>query len=152
MYASARKPSNFTSYSQSPARGSDGASVASIGLYRRPGSAGAFSSWLRMISQFCSLPSRCAGTSVQVPSSRLPCRRTFSWPFGFSSSSSYVPLSQISTEPAPYWPAGISPWNFAYSSGWSSTCTASARSPGSSGTPFGTAHDASTPSRSSRKS
>ena len=38
-------------------------------------------------------------------------------PFGFSSSSSYVPSSQISTVPAPYWPCGISPWKVAYSSG-----------------------------------
>ena len=75
-----------------------------------------------------------------------------SWPFRFSSSSSYVPLSQISTVPPPYWPFGISPWNVAYSSGWSSTWTASDRAPGSSGTPFGTAHEASAPSRSRRKS
>ncbi len=40
------------------------------------------SSSLRLISsQFCSLPSMCAGTSDQRPFSRLPCRSNVSWPF-----------------------------------------------------------------------
>ncbi len=50
-----------------------------------------------------------AGTSVQTPSRRSPCSLTVSPPFRFSSSSSYVPRSQISTVPAPYSPAGITP-------------------------------------------
>ena len=87
-----------------------------------------------------------------MPRRRVPCSSKVSWPFGFSSSSSYVPLSQISTVPPPYWPFGISPSNLPYSSGWSSTWTASALSPGASGTPFGTAQEASAPLRSSRKS
>ena len=49
-------------------------------------------------------------------------------------------------------PSGSRPRTSRTSSGWSSTCTASALVPSSSGTPFGTAHEASTPSRSSRKS
>ena len=46
----------------------------------------------------------------------------------------------------------MSPSNAAYSIGWSSVCTASRLVPGSSGRPLGTAHETSTPSRSSRKS
>ena len=63
-----------------------------------------------------------------------------------------MPLSQISTVPAPYWPFGISPSKVAYSSGWSSTWTASAPLAGLEREPFGTAQLASAPSRSSRKS
>ena len=48
-----------------------------------------------------------AGTSVHTPSRRSPCSRTVSPPLRFSSRSSYVPRSQISTVPAPYSPAGI---------------------------------------------
>ena len=54
--------------------------------------------------------------------------------------------------PAPYWPLGISPWNSRYSSGWSSVCTARRLSLGASGMPLGIAHEASTPSCSSRRS
>ena len=54
--------------------------------------------------------------------------------------------------PPPYSPAGISPSNVAYSSGWSSTCTASRRSPLRIGTPFGTAQLRSTPFSSRRRS
>ena len=44
-----------------------------------------------------------------MPCSRVPCSRTVSPPSFFSSTSSYVPRSQISTVPAPYSPFGISP-------------------------------------------
>ena len=100
-------------------RGTSCASVASIGAYARPldFGAGELSSRFRTISQFFSSPLRCAGTSAQMPSSRSPCKRTVKPPFFFSSSSSYVPVSQISTLPAPYWPFGISPSNVAYSRG-----------------------------------
>jgi hypothetical protein len=102
--------------------GIDSASVASIGAYLRGFlGAGVASSFLRRISQFFGSPESFAGTSAYVPSSRSPWRRTVRPPFFFSSSSSYVPLSQTSTLPAPYWPFGISPSNVAYSSGWSST-------------------------------
>src|SRR5215831_1245940 len=65
---------------------------------------------------------------------------------------SYVPLAQIVTLPAPYWPLGISPSKSPYSSGWSSTWTARLLRRGSSGTPRGTAHETRTPSRSRRRS
>ena len=55
-------------------------------------------------------------------------------------------------EPAPYCPLGISPAKVRYSSGWSSVWTARWFFRGSAGMPFGTAHDASTPSRSRRRS
>ena len=67
------------------------------------------SSRLRISSQFFGSPSSFAGTSVHVPSSRSPWSRTVRPPSRFSSTSSYVPRSQISTVPAPYFPAGISP-------------------------------------------
>ncbi len=67
-------------------------------------------------------------------------------------SSSYSPASQISTLPAPYSPFGIVPANEPYASGWSSVCTASRFCFAVAGSPFGTAHDTSTPSCSSRKS
>src|SRR5690606_22850130 len=51
-----------------------------------------------------------------------------------------------------YSPCGISPSNVAYSSGWSSVCTARWFVSGLHGRPLGTAHDTSTPSRSSRRS
>ena len=54
--------------------------------------------------------------------------------------------------PAPYSPFGMSPSNSRYSSGWSSVCTASRFSSGCSGTPRGSAHDASVPSCSRRRS
>ena len=153
-YASARKPSNLTSYVHPSPCGTLFASDASIGRYVCPPAYQSEpSASLRLISsQFCSLPSMCVGRSDHVPRSRVPCSSNVSWPFGFSSSSSYVPLSQISTVPPPYWPFGISPSNLPYSSGWSSTWTASTLSPGASGTPFGTAQEASAPFRSRRKS
>ena len=49
-------------------------------------------------------------------------------------------------------PCGISPWKSRYSSGWSSVWTASRFSAGSGGIPLGIAHEASTPSCSSRRS
>src|SRR5579871_480814 len=54
--------------------------------------------------------------------------------------------------PPPYSPFGISPSNVAYSSGWSSVCTARWLWSGDSGKPFGSAHEARTPSRSRRRS
>src|SRR5699024_7068512 len=62
------------------------------------------------------------------------------------------PVSQVSTVPPPYSPAGISPANLAYSRGWSSVRTASRFSFSSSGGPLGTAHETSTPPRSRRRS
>ncbi|CFR99869.1 Uncharacterised protein [Mycobacterium tuberculosis] len=56
------------------------------------------------------------------------------------------------TLPAPYSPLGIAPSNVAYSSGWSSVCIARWLTDVLSGRFFGTAHETSTPSRSSRKS
>src|SRR3984885_2779901 len=56
------------------------------------------------------------------------------------------------TAPPPYSPRGIWPWKVAYSSGWSSVCTARWFCAGSSGTPFGSAQETSPPPRSSRKS
>src|ERR671918_2234904 len=56
------------------------------------------------------------------------------------------------TGPPPYSPSGITPSNVAYSRGWSSVGMASRFSRGSVDGPFGTAHDFSTPSASSRKS
>ena len=102
-------------------------------------------------SQFCSLPSMCAGTSDQTPAAA--CRageRQLAVPLlldelvravvpDLDAAGAVLALRDLALE-------------LAYSSGWSSTCTASARPPGSSGTPFGTAQDASAPSRSSRKS
>src|SRR5918999_1934491 len=79
------------------------------------------------------------------------------WKVAITSSSrnfsgSKVPLSQTSIVPAPYSPFGISPSNSRYSSGWSSVRTASRFSSGWAGIPRGTAHDASVPSCSSRRS
>ena len=65
---------------------------------------------------------------------------------------SQVPMSQIFTVPAPYCPFGMVPSNSAYSIGWSSVCTARRLTSVSSGGPFGTAQETSTPSCSRRKS
>src|SRR3954468_10501006 len=46
----------------------------------------------------------------------------------------------------------MTPSQVRYSSGWSSVCTAIRFSPGTSGMPFGTAHETATPSRSRRRS
>src|SRR3954471_960197 len=46
----------------------------------------------------------------------------------------------------------MTPSQVRYSSGWSSVWTAIRFSPGTSGMPFGTAHDTATPSRSRRRS
>src|SRR3954465_2594164 len=46
----------------------------------------------------------------------------------------------------------MSPWKSMYSSGWSSVWTARGVREGSGGMPFGTAHETSTPARSSRRS
>ena len=71
---------------------------------------------------------------------------------GVSASGSQVPQSHTITSPAPYCFAGITPSKSKYSSGWSSTWTAIRRIDGSSVGPLGTAHEARTPSISSRKS
>src|SRR3954452_9947985 len=54
--------------------------------------------------------------------------------------------------PAPYWPAGISPWKSRYSSGWSSVWTALRFSSGVIGIPFGIAQERRAPSCSRRRS
>ncbi len=74
--------------------------------------------------------------------------KKYSWP----SSGEYAPQSQTITSPAPYCFSGITPSKDAYSNVWSSVGTASRLSAGFSDGPFGTAHDFSTPSASSRKS
>jgi hypothetical protein len=96
-------------------------------------------------------PSRSVRINTYLPDARSPRSRTITsrW-FHFSVSN--VPVSQIVIEPPPYSPAGISPEKSRYSIGWSSVRTASRTVSGSVGSPFGTAHDASTPSRSSRTS
>ena len=71
---------------------------------------------------------------------------------GVSASGSHVPQSHTITSPAPYCLAGITPSKSKYSIGWSSTWTAIRRIFESRVGPFGTAHEASTPSISSRKS
>jgi hypothetical protein len=78
--------------------------------------------------------------------------RTNSSSSGWFSSGSYFPRSQTITVPAPYWPGGIIPSNFAYSSGWSSALTARRLFRGVHGRPFGTAQEARTPLTASRKS
>ena len=86
---------------------------------------------------------------------RPAARSPLSWTItsrGFHFSVSYVPESQMVIAPPPYSPAGISPEKSRYSIGWSSVRTASRTVSGSVGSPFGTAHEASTPSRSSRTS
>ena len=80
-------------------------------------------------------------------------RRPWHRPLRGSGSSGFqLPRSHISTVPPPYSPSGMTPSNPPYSSGWSSTWTASRFSPGSRLGPFGTAQLFSTPSSSSRKS
>ena len=71
---------------------------------------------------------------------------------GVSASGSQVPQSQTMTSPAPYCWAGITPSKSKYSIGWSSTWTAMRRIAESWVGPLGTAHEASTPSISRRKS
>src|SRR5207253_2778272 len=100
-YATARKPSHLTSNSQPSPFGTSLTSVASMTWYSVLRTGAAPSSRFLTSSQFFSSPERCAGTSDQRPSSREPCRRTVSPPSRFSSTSSYVPWSQISTVPAP---------------------------------------------------
>ncbi len=95
----ARNPSHLGSKIQLSPRGSASDEVASVGAYRL---ATAVAPSFRRSNQFFGSPSSFAGTSVQTPSSRSPRRRTVRPPPGFSSRSSYVPRSQISTVPAPY--------------------------------------------------
>src|SRR5215207_2029736 len=54
--------------------------------------------------------------------------------------------------PAPYWPSGMTAAKVRYSRGWSSVRTARRLTPSRSGGPFGTAHEARTPSTSRRRS
>ena len=63
-----------------------------------------------------------------------------------------MPVSQTITAPAPYLRSPITPSKSRWSSEWSSTSTASRFTRGSVDGPFGTAHETSTPSTSSRKS
>src|SRR5262249_19435122 len=96
-------------------------------------------------------------TSAHEPRSFFPCRANLKSPFVNAASTSalsgvHVPLSHTITVPPPYSPSGITPSNPPYSTGWSSTCSASRFTAGSSDGPFGTAHDSSTPFHSSRKS
>ena len=64
----------------------------------------------------------------------------------------YVPLSQITISPAPYWPSGICPWKSMKLRSWSSTATARRFCRGSREGPLGKAHDLRTPAISSLKS
>ena len=81
----ARYPSHFGSKSHSGPVGSVSTGVASCAANRvRVPRLPSF----RRRSQFCSLPSSRAGTSVQTPSARSPARRNVSPPSRFSSSSS----------------------------------------------------------------
>ncbi len=146
--ASARTPSHFSSSAQAPlsaqfwpSRGAD-VSVASIG--RSPGGSG----WRSRCIIHCFPP---VWNNAYPPVARCPCSLTLTSRF-VHFSVSYLPWSQMVTEPAPYSPRGICPSKRPYSSGWSSVCTARWFTAGSSGSPFGTAQDTSTPSRSSRKS
>ena len=95
-------------------------------------------------------------TSAHLPLSRLPRSANFSdpsrSPFSASDCGSHVPSSQSITVPPPYSPFGIVPSKFRYSSGCSSTRTASLLSRVSYEGPFGTAQLRSAPSHSSRKS
>ncbi len=95
-------------------------------------------------------------TSVQTPRSLCPRSSNRSLPLSSpsagSSSGTQRPWSHTITSPAPYSPSGITPSKSAYSSGWSSTWTASRFSAGSVEMPFGTAQDLSTPSISRRRS
>ena len=61
-------------------------------------------------------------------------------------------MSHTIISPPPYSPAGITPSNSMYSTGWSSTWTASFLSAGSAEIPFGTAHETRTPPISRRRS
>ena len=61
-------------------------------------------------------------------------------------------MSQTIIGPPPYSPSGITASKSIYSTGWSSVCTASRRSAGSSDGPFGTAQLFSTPPSSSLRS
>jgi hypothetical protein len=85
------------------------------------------------------------------PVTRCPCSTTATSRSDHFSVS-YRPRSQTNIRPPPYSPFGMSPSNVAYSIGWSSVCTASRMSPGTTGNPLGTAHETSTPPRSSRTS
>src|SRR6266699_4763210 len=146
---SARTPSHFISYAQCSSSFGRLPSVASIG--RTSSGIGCQSSRdgasMRWIIQF--LPP--VWNSTNLPSVRSPCSTTLT-SRSVHFSVSYVPWSQIVTWPAPYSPWPMLPSNVPYSSGWSSTWTARWLRFGSSGTPLGTAHETSTPSRSRRKS
>lgn len=86
----------------------------------------------------------CPRSSDSPKSTGRPAR---SWLSG-----SYVPLSRTITVPPPYSPAGMTPSNSSYSSGWSSVGTARRWSLGSADGPFGTDQDFRTSSTWSRKS
>ena len=123
----ARKPSHFGSKTQPSPTGSASAAIAPASARsgrprrrRRPCAGGASSSDRRRATPARASTRRRGAPRAAAPSGRRLC---------FSSRRSYVPRSQISTVPAPYSPAGIMPSKSAYSSGWSSTCTARWRSP-----------------------
>ena len=103
IVAIARNPSHLGSNSHWSPSGS----ARGRGEHRRHGPAVAAS--FRSSNQLRASPSSAAGTSVQIPSTLSPWRCTVSPPSRFSSTSSYVPRSQISTEPAPYCPPGSRP-------------------------------------------
>ena len=110
-------------------------------------------------SSHCGFPAsvRRVRTSTHEPRSFFPRSANLSSPLASAASTSgtsgvQVPRSQTITVPPPYSPLGMMPSNFAYSSGWSSTCTASRLTDGSSDGPFGTAQESSTPFHSRRKS
>ena len=106
---------------------------------------------MRCINQFSPVRMRANRTLPPNPPSADPCSTAMTSP-SFHFSSVYVPWSQMLTCPAPYSPFGMVPSNVAYSIGWSSVGTARWLRLGSVGGPFGTAHETSTPSRSSRTS
>ena len=94
--------------------------------------------------------------SIQPPFSFSPASRNLNAPlarlFSTSSIGAQVPVSQTIIGPPPYSPSGMTPSKSIYSSGWSSVCTASRFSAGSSDGPFGTAQLFSTPPTCSRRS
>ena len=115
-------------------------------------------SFMRWISQF--FGSRPPWPPVRTRATRRDSPRPpdgWPWSVAMTSSSrhfsrSYSPKSQMVTVPPPYSSFGMVPSNVPYSSGWSSVITARWLRPVSVGTPFGSAHDTSTPSCSRRKS
>jgi hypothetical protein len=104
--------------------GTDPSSVASIGRYRRNGNFSAGDAPRRACARSTSSAPCRRGARARAPTQ--PSRRS-PWQTDGEPAVRLLlqklvrPRSQISTVPAPYWPLGISPSNFAYSIGWSST-------------------------------